>query len=71
MLGKEHPDTLKSMHWLAFLLHNLKQYEESEHWFELTLKLHEKVLGDEHPSTVGTRADVAAMVQKKDSGGQT
>ena len=38
-----------------------KQYEEAAEWFEKALKIREKQLGKDHPSTVATRERVEVM----------
>ena len=49
MLGKEHPDTLKSMNSLADSFYMQGKYDEAEKMHRQTLELREKVLGKEHP----------------------
>ena len=52
MLGKEHPDTLRSMKNLAEVLSSQGKFEEVEEMHGQALALTETVLGKEHPSTL-------------------
>jgi hypothetical protein len=55
MLGKEHPDTFRSMNNLASLLGQQGKFVEAEQLFRQTLQLKEKVLGKEYPDTLGSK----------------
>ena len=52
MLGKEHPDTLRSMNNLAEVLRSECKYKEAEEMHGRALALRERVLGKEHPNTL-------------------
>ncbi|KAF4545517.1 Kinesin light chain, partial [Lasiodiplodia theobromae] len=49
VLGKEHPNTLTSMHEVAYNLGKQGKYGEAEETHREVLALREKVLGKEHP----------------------
>jgi hypothetical protein len=50
-LGPEHPDTLGSVHNLAYLYQAQGRYGEAEPLVQRALTAREKVLGPEHPDT--------------------
>jgi len=50
-LGKEHPDTLRSVNNLASVLQYQGKYEEAEQMSRRAVEGKEKALGKEHPST--------------------
>ena len=52
MLGKEHPDTLRSMSNLAAMLSSQGKYKEAEKMHRQVLTLREAVLGKEHSDTL-------------------
>ncbi|CAI9635551.1 unnamed protein product [Alternaria burnsii] len=51
VLSDEHPDTLISMHNLAFTLQSLARHEEALALMERCFQLREQVLGKQHPDT--------------------
>ena len=51
VLGDEHPDTLTSMHNLAFTLQSQARHEEALALMERCFQLREQVLGEQHPDT--------------------
>jgi hypothetical protein len=51
-LGREYPDTLKSMNNLAQVLRRQGKYEEAEAMNRQTLARREKVLRSDHPHTL-------------------
>jgi tetratricopeptide (TPR) repeat protein len=59
VLGKDHPDTLRSMNNLANSLCQQGKYAEAEamHWH--TLQLQETVLGKDHPDTLRSMNNLA------------
>ena len=62
VLGKEHPDTLRSMNNLAVCLDEQKKWDEAEPLYRETLMLREMVLGKEHPDTLLTMYNLATML---------
>ena len=52
MLGKEHPQTLRSMNNLADVLSRQGSYEEAERMHRQELALSERVLGKEHSDSL-------------------
>jgi len=65
VLGKEHPDTLKSMNNLAILLNNQSKCDATESLFRETLQLAEKVLGKEHPDTLKSMNNLAILLKSQ------
>jgi hypothetical protein len=51
MLGKEHPDTLVSVHFLASLYKNTRKYHDALPLYQRACVGYEKVLGLNHPAT--------------------
>jgi tetratricopeptide (TPR) repeat protein len=51
-LGKEHPDTLMTVHNLALLLKDKGDYAEAEPLYRWALKASERTLGRDHTNTV-------------------
>jgi hypothetical protein len=51
VLTYEHPDTLLSMHNLAFTLQSQARHEEALALMERCFQLREQILGEEHPDT--------------------
>jgi hypothetical protein len=51
VLGDEHPDTLASMHNLAFTLQSQARHREAFVLMETCSQLREQVLDDQHPNT--------------------
>jgi TolA-binding protein len=58
-LGVEHPETLKTRHYLANALYYQGKYAEAEAEYRVVLELEQKVLGPEHPDTLKTRNSLA------------
>jgi len=50
-LGKEHPDTLLSMTYLAGVLDTECRYEEAEQLYRKALAIQRRVVGPHHPET--------------------
>jgi len=61
VLGREHPDTIRSMNNLAGLYNVQGRYGEAEPLFTKALQLREKVLGREHPDTITSMNNLAGM----------
>ena len=51
VLEKEHPDTLTSVYWLAYLLHKQKQYDGAAELHQRACDGFKKKLGPRHPTT--------------------
>ena len=51
MLTDKHPDTLTSMHNLAFTLQSQARHEEALALIERCFQLREQILGEQHPNT--------------------
>ena len=63
VLGKEHPDTLKSVNNLAALYQRQGRYSEAEPLYKRALEARERVLGPEHPDTLVSVNNLAALYQ--------
>jgi Flp pilus assembly protein TadD len=61
VLGKEHPDTLRSMNNLAYLFNSQGKYDTAEPLYRETLQLTEKILGKEHPDTLRSMNNLAGL----------
>ncbi|KAK5082568.1 hypothetical protein LTS08_008833 [Lithohypha guttulata] len=59
VLGREHPDTLRSMNNLAMVLGKQGKYDQAETMHRQTLELTKKVLGREHPWTLTSMNNLA------------
>jgi len=58
-LGKDHPDTLQSMHNLGKIYLGLGNYGKARELYETTLKLRRVRLGEDHPDTLRTMNNLA------------
>jgi tetratricopeptide (TPR) repeat protein len=65
VLGKEHPDTLRSMNNLANVLGDQGKYEQAEEIYRQTLRLNETVLGKEHPDTLASMNNLAIVLREQ------
>ena len=61
VLGKEHPDTLRSVNNLAVLYRTQGRYAEAEPLSKRALAASERVLGKEHPDTLGSVNNLAEL----------
>ena len=61
LLGPEHPDTLSSMHNLAFVLQKLGKFDEARTLNERALEIRRRVLGPEHPDTLASMS-ISAII---------
>src|SRR5436305_1325941 len=59
VLGKEHPDTLRSMNNLAVVLSGQGKHEQAEEIYRQALGLRETVLGKENPDTLRSMNNLA------------
>ena len=55
VLGREHPDTLRSVNNLAALYQAQGRLAEAEPLYKRALEAYERVLGREHPDTLRNR----------------
>jgi len=60
-LGEDHPDTLSTVHNMAFVFDKQGQYEKALEWYERVLAGREKALGVDHPDTVQTVHSMASV----------
>ena len=61
MLGKEHPDTLRSVNNLASLYQDQGGCPEAEALYKRALEASERVLGKEHPNTLQIVNNLATL----------
>ncbi|KAJ7463352.1 hypothetical protein FB451DRAFT_1139719 [Mycena latifolia] len=52
LLGKDHPDTLDAMYWLAWAYESLGLWKEAEEVLVVVLEKRRHILCDEHPDTL-------------------
>jgi tetratricopeptide (TPR) repeat protein len=64
VLGPEHPDTLNTMHYLAFSYHKADLGKKAIAMLEEVLASRRKVLGAEHPDTLTTMHFLADVYQR-------
>jgi len=65
VLGKEHPDTLRCMNNLAWVLDSQGKYDEAEEMYRRTLELRERVLGKKHPDMLGSMNNFAVVLKNQ------
>jgi hypothetical protein len=65
VLGREHPDTLRSVNSLAVLLANKGDYDGAEPLLRCALGAQERVLGREHPDTLRSVNSLALLLDNK------
>jgi tetratricopeptide (TPR) repeat protein len=58
-LGPEHPDTLQSMHNLAWANYAEGRYAQAEALLSQTIEIRRRVLGSEHPKTLLSMRNLA------------
>ncbi|KAL9629480.1 MAG: hypothetical protein Q9164_006864 [Protoblastenia rupestris] len=61
-LGKEHPDTLRTLNNLALVLTDRGNYKEAERIYRQVLALRNETLGQEHPDTLGSMNNLASVL---------
>jgi Tfp pilus assembly protein PilF len=62
-LGPEHPDTIRSINNLGYLLDAQGNFAGSRSHYERALAIREKTLGPEHPDTAGGLNNLGALLQ--------
>lgn len=65
ILGKEHPDTLKSMDNLASTYSKQGNYKGAETLAESVMKLRKEILGKKHPDTLESMNSLAATYSEQ------
>ncbi|KAI5846544.1 hypothetical protein DFP73DRAFT_494697, partial [Morchella snyderi] len=60
-LGKDHPDTLATVHSMASVFSKQGEYGKALEWYERALAGKEKSLGKDHPSTLTTVHSMALV----------
>ncbi|PVF91572.1 hypothetical protein CPB86DRAFT_719174 [Serendipita vermifera] len=65
ILGPRHPDTVTTMHNLAFTLRDRGQLEEAEKMQREVLEVEKEILGPRHPDTVTTMHNLASTLRSR------
>ena len=65
ILGPEHPETLKSMNYLADVFDGQGRYSEAEKSHRETLNVRRRLLGREHPDTLNTMVDLSFSIERQ------
>jgi tetratricopeptide (TPR) repeat protein len=60
-LGPDHPDTARSLKYLAMVYLYLRGYAQAEPLFQRALKINEKALGLDHPETASSLNNLAML----------
>lgn len=66
VLGREHPDTLRSMREMAVVFKEQGRHPEAASLLRRTLEVQRRVLGPEHPDTFITITVLAAVCEAQD-----
>lgn len=65
LLGEDHPETLTSMHNLAWIYQGQGRWEEAEGFETRVLETRERILGKEHPDTLNSMSNLALTYQQQ------
>jgi eukaryotic-like serine/threonine-protein kinase len=65
LLGPENPDTLRSMHSLAWVLERQGRYQEAEKLDRQAIAAEQRVLGPEHPNTLAATNALAVVLRSE------
>jgi tetratricopeptide (TPR) repeat protein len=63
VLGKKHPDTLHTMHNIAWILQDQGKCKDAEELYRQTLKGREEILGKKHLDTLKSMNNLARVLQ--------
>ena len=64
-LGKDHPDTLATVHNMALVFQGKGEYDKALEWYHRALDGQEMALGKDHPDTLPTVHNMAGVFQDK------
>jgi tetratricopeptide (TPR) repeat protein len=64
-LGKDHPNTLSTVHSMAIVFDNQGEYDKALEWDQRALDGREKTLGKDHPNTLSTVHNMAGVFTKQ------
>lgn len=64
VLGKEHPDTLWSVHVLAAILNGQRNHKPALELYERAYSGFKKVFGKDHRYTIGCEKDYSFLLEK-------
>ncbi len=67
VLGKEHPNTLTSVYWIALLLADRDRYDESVLLYKRACAGYSTVLGKDHPYAHACRHHYSRCLRRKSS----
>jgi Tetratricopeptide repeat len=70
VLGKEHPSTLTSVYYLAYLVSTRKQFEKASVLYQRALSGYRLTLRPGHPTTVACERHYSSMQRKMGLHGQ-
>ena len=65
VLGADHPDTARSLHYLGVVFYFQGQYAEAQHCFEQALAIRQQVLGTDHPLTSASLSNLAGVLMQQ------
>ena len=65
MLGKEYSDTLISVYYLAYLLHQKKRYKDAEVFYHRVYSGYRKTFGEKHPTTAACSRHYSSMLNEE------
>ncbi|KAJ7463237.1 P-loop containing nucleoside triphosphate hydrolase protein, partial [Mycena latifolia] len=63
-LGKDHPDTLDAMYWLAWAYEYLGLWKEAEEVMVVVLEKRRHILGVDHPDTLNAMRNLGVTYEK-------
>ena len=70
VLGKGHPDTLRTIHAMARVFQGQGEYGKALEWYQRALDGQEIVLGKNHPKTLKTVSNMASVYQDTEEYGK-
>jgi hypothetical protein len=59
--GKDHPDTLASIHNLAGVMTSQGRHSEAQRCYQSCLQAMDRILGPEHPNTLAAVSNLATV----------
>jgi tetratricopeptide (TPR) repeat protein len=64
-LGKDHPNTLATVHGMGLVFYNQGEYDKALEWYQRALNGYENTLGKDHPSTLATVNNMGLVFSKQ------
>ncbi|KAI5842037.1 hypothetical protein BZA05DRAFT_208713 [Tricharina praecox] len=65
LLGKDHPDTLSTVNYMADVFSYQSEYDKALEWYQRALDGREKSLGNDHPDTLTTVDNMAGVFRSQ------